>query len=229
MPDSHLEDALRSLADQAERFGRLPGPTDLHERGHARRRRRRVATATLTVLLAAGAVVIQLGGRPQTLPTAPATPRTTLSPTPDPVLAGEREVTIVRAGGSTLSLDGGVLTEVDDNSGRQLFVLTPLGGNDYLIKAFGRNNGHPASDEPACWRVYRETGQPSTVQGAVCATDDPEQRFTVTPQTPQTYAISNASAYLRRSPEAGLVLDDAPRRDTFRFTDLGPTREPAGG
>lgn len=134
----------------------------------------------------------------------------------------------MRVAGSALSLDGGSLTEVDDHSGRQLFVLTPLGGNDYLIKAFGTNDGHPANDEPACWQVYREPGRPSTVQGAVCDPDDPDQRFTVTPQIPQTYAISNASAYLRKSSGTDLVLDDAPRRDTFRFTDRGPTREPAG-
>ncbi|MFC0097774.1 hypothetical protein ACFFKH_09555 [Micromonospora marina] len=229
MPDSRIEDALRSLAGQAERFGQLPELTEIHERSRARRRHRRVATATLAVLLATGAVVVQPGNRPRTLPTIPATPPTTSSPTPDPVLAGEREVAIVRVTGSALSLDGGFLTEVDDDSGRQSFVPTPLGGGEYLIKAYGKRDGHPASDEPTCWRVYRETGQPLTVEGVVCDPDDPDQRFTITPQTPQTYAISNDSAYLRRSSGAGLVLDDAPQPDTFRFTDRGPTRKPAGG
>jgi hypothetical protein len=223
MSDGRLDDALRALAGQAERNGRLPDAADLHERGRARRRRRRAATTALVVLLAGGVAAAQVGGRPRTGPSASGTP----SPPTDPLLSGTREVAVERGPGSAVSLDGGSLAEVDDDSGRQLFVLTPLGGGEYLIKAFGGNVGHPASDEPACWQVHREAGRPATVQGAVCDPEDPDQRFVVTPQTPGTYAIGTASAYLRKS-AAGLILD-APLRDTFRLTDRGPARKPAGG
>jgi hypothetical protein len=245
MPDHDLGDALRAVADQIERSGRLPGLTDIYERARARRKRRRAATAALAVLLTGGLAATQAvqwahrnpaategGERPLRHPatqvgdTPPPSPEASV----DPLLSGRREVSIARTPGTAVSLDGGFLTEIeaDDDSGRRLFVLTPLGGGDYLIKAFGRNVNHPASDEPACWQVYREPGQPLTVQGAVCDPADPDQKFTIKTSTPQTYAISNASAYLKRSPTGGLILATS-QPGTFRLTDQGPARKPAGG
>jgi len=155
--------------------------------------------------------------------------------TTDPVLSGKREVTIVRvqAFESGLSLDNGRLVEVDDDSGRQLFVPTPLGGDRYLIKAYDKPNDHPANDEPACWQVYNPgTTEPLTVQGAVCDANNRRQWFTITAKGERTYAISNESAFLQHSPTRGLILEelgDAPLRSTFRFVDNGPARRPAGG
>jgi len=152
-----------------------------------------------------------------------------------PVLSGKREVTIVRvqASESGLSLDNGQLLEVDDDSGRQLFVPTPLGGGRYLIKAYGKPNSHPANDEPTCWQEHnRNTAQSLTVEGAVCDANNPRQRFTITAKGKGTYAISRDSAFLQYFPTSGLILEelgDAPLLSTFRFVDNGPTRRPAGG
>ncbi|MEU5912123.1 hypothetical protein [Micromonospora sp. NPDC047527] len=185
-------------------------------------------------------------------PSAPATPTTTPSPTTtatvtppvgppstpssptDPVLSGTREVTIVRVQATEggIALDG-ELMEVDDNSGRQLFVPTPLGGDTYLIKAYGKADNHPANDEPACWQAYNPGNSgPLTVEGAVCDNNNPAQRFTITASGKRAYAISNASAYLQHSPTRGIILEevgDAPLRSTFRFVDNGPARRPLGG
>ncbi|MGC4806156.1 hypothetical protein [Micromonospora sp. DT233] len=150
------------------------------------------------------------------------------------VLSGTREVTIVRvqAFESAVSLDGGWLTEVDDDSGRQLFVPTPLGGGKYLIKSYGRRDGHPANDEPACWQVYHEGSQPLTVEGAVCDASKPDQQFSIASVGRREYAISNHWAYLQYFPRTGLILEelgDAPLLSTFRLIDNGPARPPAGG
>lgn len=179
------------------------------------------ATIGAAVLACTGAIV-------STALTSPA------SAAPGGVLSGTREVTIVRvqAFESGVSLDGGFLTEADDDSGRQLFVPTPLGDDKYLIKSYGRPNGHPANDEPACWQVYREDAQPLRVAGAVCDAADPDQQFTIAPQGQRAYAISHSSAYLQYFPRTGLILEelgDAPLLSTFRLVDNGPARPPAGG
>ncbi|WP_329105369.1 hypothetical protein OG792_32430 [Micromonospora sp. NBC_01699] len=138
----------------------------------------------------------------------------------------------VQASESGVSLDGR-LGEADDDSGRQLFVPTPLGGDTYLIKAYGKSNNHPASDEPTCWQVLNPgTSAPLTVEGAVCDQAKPAQRFTITAKGKGVYAISNSSAYLQFSSTRGLIMEelgDAPLRTTFRFVDNGPARRPAGG
>ena len=272
MPDDHLDDALRSLAADAARTGRLADAADIRHRGDARRKRRHAATAALGVALVgqltAGIAVARPNNRPHTGPPAgppasagrstppPATPTastappsapadtssdpTSVPPTPtpgttDPVLSGRREVTIVRvqAFESGLSLLNGRLVEVDDDSGRQLFVPTPLGGDRYLIKAYDSPNNHPAADEPACWQVHNpHTTESLTVQGAACDAGNPDQWFTITAKGKRTYAISNASAFLQYSPTSGLILEelgDAPLRSTFRLVDNGPARRPAGG
>ncbi|MFJ8686226.1 hypothetical protein [Micromonospora wenchangensis] len=151
------------------------------------------------------------------------------------VLSGKREVTIVRvqATESGVALDGGALVEVDDDSGRQLFVPTPVGGGKYLIKAYGRRDGHPANDDPACWQALNPgDGKPLTVEGTACDKRRPAQLFTIVGKGGGAYAISNDSAFLQFSPSRGLILEelgDAPLRSTFRLVDNGPARTPAGG
>jgi hypothetical protein len=143
------------------------------------------------------------------------------------VLSGKRQVTIVRAQASESGLSlTDRLVEADDDSGRQLFVPTPLGQDRYLIKAYGKPDNHPAADEPACWQVHNpKTTEPLTVKAAPCDAKNRDQWFTITARDKQTYAISNASAFLQHSPTSGLILEelgDAPLRTTFRFVDNGP-------
>lgn len=169
-----------------------------------------------------------------TSPTSTTAPSAPVGAT-DPVLSGKREVTIsrVQASESGLSLDNGQLLEADDDSGRQLFVPTPLGGDKYLIKAYGTPNNHPASDEPTCWQDHdRNTAQSLTVEGVVCDANNPRQRFTITANGKGTYVISRDSAFLQYFPTSGLILEelgDAPLLSTSRFIDNGPARRPAGG
>lgn len=172
--------------------------------------------------------------------TPTATPRSTGAPSAPssgtvPVLSGKREVTIVRvqAFESGLSLHNGELVEADDDSGRQLFVPTPLGGDAYLIKAYGRPDGHPANDDASCWQVHHPGNTESlTVEAAACDAANPRQRFTIVAQGAGAYAISNESAFLQYSPTKGLILEelgDAPLLSTFRIVDNGPARRTAGG
>jgi hypothetical protein len=125
-------------------------------------------------------------------------------------------------------VDDGRLAEVDDDSGRQLFVPTRLGSGRFLIKAYAEANGHPASDEPSCWQVHNpQSTEPLTVEAAVCAADNPDQQFTIAAQGKKTYAIRNGSAFLRYSRTHGLILEelgDAPLTTTFRLVDNGPAR-----
>jgi hypothetical protein len=142
------------------------------------------------------------------------------------VLSGNRKVTMVRVGAfeSGLSLlDDRGLAEVDDDRGRQEFVLTPLADGSFLIKAYG--------ESAVCWQERNpRTTQPLTVVGAACDKDSPAQRFTLTagPDGKSVYAISNRSAFLAHSPRHGLILEetgDAPAT-YFRLNDTGPA--PAG-
>ena len=157
--------------------------------------------------------------------TAAAQPKAAARPR---VLSGKRQVTIVRvqAFEGALSMLNGQLTEVDDDSGRQLFVPTPVSRTQYVIKSYGRPTDHPASLEPTCWQVSRPAGSdPLTVEGAACDTENPRQRFTITALADKTYAIDNGSAFLQYSPTRGLILEelgDAPLLSTFRLVDNGP-------
>ncbi|MCZ7422608.1 hypothetical protein O7605_24205 [Verrucosispora sp. WMMA2121] len=154
------------------------------------------------------------------------TPRPTA--TADPLLSGKRRVTIVRVGAfeSGLALlDGGRLAEVDDDRGRQVFVPTPVGSGQFLVKAY-RSGG---TGQPVCWQVRNPgDGRPLYVRGATCRADDPAQRFEITAVTdggPREYLISNRWAYLRDSARSGLIMEelgDAPPASSFRFTDTGP-------
>ncbi|MFC8850256.1 MULTISPECIES: hypothetical protein, partial [unclassified Micromonospora] len=146
----------------------------------------------------------------------------------DPVLSGKRRVTIVRVGSfeSGLSLlDGGRLAEVDDDRGRQVFVPTPLGSGEYLIKAYyGGGTG-----QPVCWQARNpNNGKPLFVGGAACRADDPAQRFVIASAPAgeaREYLISNRWAYLRDSARSGLILEelgDGPPVSSFRFNDTGP-------
>ena len=144
-----------------------------------------------------------------------------------PVLSGKRMVTIVRSRAfeAGVSMDGGWLTEADDDSGRQRFVPTPVGRGKFLIKSYGRFTDDPASLEPTCWQVYNpQSTEPLQVMGAPCDAGDRQQRFTITKTEDQTYAISHSSAYLQHSPRWGLILEelgDAPLLDTYRLNDIG--------
>jgi hypothetical protein len=143
---------------------------------------------------------------------------------PSSVLSGAHVTTIVRAqafeSGVSLS-DDGVLTEADDDSGRQLFVPTPVGGDRYLIKAY-----RSATDTPLCWQANNpDNGTSITVQGADCDEANADQLFSITREDDGTYAISNDDLYLQFSGTSGLILEelgDAPLETTFRINDNGP-------
>ncbi|MEV2237262.1 hypothetical protein [Micromonospora sp. NPDC049891] len=162
---------------------------------------------------------------PGTTPVAAAPRPTTVK---DPLLSGKRRVTIVRVGAfeSGLALlDDGRLAEVDDDQGRQVFVPTPVGSGQFLIKAYyGGGTG-----QPVCWQVRNPgDGRPLYVRGATCRAGDPAQRFEITAVAgggPREYLISNRWAYLRDSARSGLIMEelgDAPPASSFRFTDTGP-------
>ncbi|PZG01075.1 hypothetical protein C1I93_00615 [Micromonospora endophytica] len=146
----------------------------------------------------------------------------------DPVLSGKRRITIVRVGAfeSGLSLfDGGRLAEVDGDEGRQVFVPTPIGSGQYLIKAY-QSGG---TGKPVCWQVHNPGDtNPLFVRGATCRTNDPAQRFEISPADeagPREYVISNRSAFLRTTARNGLTMEelgDATPFDSFRFNDNGP-------
>ncbi|MDG4797960.1 hypothetical protein [Micromonospora sp. WMMD1082] len=144
------------------------------------------------------------------------------------VLSGTRRVTIVRVDGfeSGLSLlDGGRLAEVDDDQGRQVFVPTPLGSQEFLIKSY-RGGG---AGRPLCWQVHNPgDGRPLVVHGAACRAGDPRQRFVIVPVPTggdREFLIMNRWAYLRTSARSGLILEelgDSPPMNSFRFNDTGP-------
>jgi len=163
-------------------------------------------------------------GAPQVAATAAS------SPTVASALSGKRQVAIVRvkAFESVLAMSGeGKLAEVDDDSGRQRFVPTPLGGGRYQIKAYGTSSDDPAGLKPSCWQAHKPRNtQALSVEAAPCDAKNKDQRFTITAKGEQSYAISTPDgAYLEYSRTQGLVLQelgDAPLRTTFRFVDNGP-------
>ncbi|NLU78386.1 hypothetical protein HCA58_08345 [Micromonospora sp. HNM0581] len=164
----------------------------------------------------------------QPLADGPSAAAPSAGPTTDPLLSGKRRMTIVRVGAfeAGLSLlDGDRLAEVDDDQGRQLFVPTPVGSGQFLVKAYyGGGTG-----QPVCWQV-RNPGdtRPLYVRGATCRAGDPAQRFEITAVAdggPREYLISNRWAYLRDSTRFGLIMEelgDAPPASSFRFNDNGP-------
>ncbi|MBX7267265.1 hypothetical protein KIF24_15400 [Micromonospora sp. Llam7] len=245
--EPHLDEALRALARHGGQ-GRVPAAADVRRRGDARRRRRRAASvglgAVLVGVLGAGAVLVRLAGAPDGVPVGPAgptpPPATALSsPVPgetsgspgaaaDPLLSGQRQVTIVRAvaraAGLSLLADGR-LAEVDGDEGRQLFVFVPQGPDGYLIRA--AEQGAEATD--VCWEVRSAASEPLRVVAAGCAPDEPRQQFSVARDGQwdgeATYAISNHWAYLQNSPTRGLILEelgDASLTTRFRLVDNGP-------
>ncbi|TCB96875.1 hypothetical protein E0H26_14830 [Micromonospora zingiberis] len=172
-----------------------------------------------------------------TSPTSTPTESVPASPTPtaaSPELSGTRQVTIVRVDGfeSGLSLtEDGRLAEVDDDSGRQLFVPTPLDAQTFQIRAYRGAGGGPGTGEAVCWQVHNPGDtSPLTVQGADCDEREPRQRFTIASATDDTdaYLISSNSAYLRHSRQSGLILEelgDASPTNSFRLNDNGPAPE----
>ncbi|WP_434740477.1 hypothetical protein [Micromonospora sp. SH-82] len=176
-----------------------------------------------------------------TTETTPATPAaTSATPTPtgsstaapdDELLSGTRQVTIVRVEGfeAGLSLlDDGRLGEADDDSGRQLFVPTPLAGDRFQVKSYKGGGGGPGTGDPVCWQVLNPGNtQPLRVEGADCAPDEPKQQFEITKVdgAEGIYHISNNSALLQHSPTNGLILEEPGdgnlKNITFRFNDNG--------
>ncbi|MEU8332060.1 hypothetical protein [Micromonospora sp. NPDC048839] len=150
----------------------------------------------------------------------------------DPLLSGKREVTIARVQGPGDALElSGRLEEGGDTGGRVLFVPTPIGGDRYVIKAFGTKDDHPANDDPSCWQVNGLDIEPElTVEAAVCDLDNPIQRFTIIAKGAGTYAIGSETRFLQHAAGNGLILKElgnAPLDSTFRFVDKGPfDREP---
>ncbi|MGC4880570.1 hypothetical protein ACLQ26_30375 [Micromonospora sp. DT43] len=163
--------------------------------------------------------------------TAVAVTPSAAAPATDPLLSGKREVTItrVRGSGSTLELSGR-LEEGGDTGGRVLFVPTPIGNDQYVIKAFGTKDDHPANDDPSCWQVNGLDIEPElTIEAAVCDEDNPIQRFTITTKGNGTYAIGSETRVLQHKAGNGLILREsgASPLTTFRFVDKGPAnREP---
>lgn len=160
---------------------------------------------------------------PSTPPTSRTTP-TSKAPAANnnPILAGKRQVAMVRVqsfeSGVTLT-DDGKLSEADDDSGSQLFVLVPLDDGRYLIRTAERRE----NNEAACWQVKHNGTAPLSVIGAACDTSDTAQQFEVTPRG-SAYAISNRSAFLQYSSRNGLIVEelgDAPLETTFRLVDNG--------
>ena len=246
--DNRLDDALRMLAAPGGP-GRVPAAADIRRRGDTRRRRRRVASVALAavavVALGTGIALARPGETPHRTPVGPAGPTPgqvsespadrsapptspTTSPVgpsnDDPLLSGQRQVTVVRvaAGEGGLSLlDDGRLAEVDGDEGRQLFVFTPQGPDTYQIRT-----AEPGTDlTDTCWEVRSSGSQPLRVEAAPCATGEPRQQFTVVPNGESAYLISSHSAYLQNSRTRGLILEeagDAPVTARFRLVDNGP-------
>ncbi|MDG4797958.1 hypothetical protein [Micromonospora sp. WMMD1082] len=219
------------------------------------------AGAVLVGVLGGGAAVIRLADAPPTVPAGPVGPTynsatsspsagptgpsagpsrpptgdsgpTGTAPGADPLLTGQRQVTVVRvsdwAAGISL-LDDGRLAEVDGDEGRQLFVFLPQGSDTYLIRT-----AEPGTDDltDTCWEVRSAGSEPLRVVAAPCAPDEPRQRFLVVRDGQHdgnpTYAISNHSAYLQHSATRGLLLEelgDAPLTTRFRLVDNGAAPE----
>lgn len=161
-------------------------------------------------------------------------PATSAPAANSPVLSGDRQVTITLVDGfeGGLSLtDEGRLGLVDGDEGRQLFVPTPLSGQEFLIRSYRGAGGGPGTGEPACWQVQNPgNSQPLVVQGADCDENEAHQRFTIAPVegTEEAYVISNSSAYLFHSSNSGLILEelgDSDPMSSFRFNDNGPAPE----
>ncbi|MEH1166565.1 hypothetical protein V6V47_14390 [Micromonospora sp. CPCC 205539] len=155
------------------------------------------------------------------------------APATDPLLSGQREVTIMRVQASEELELSGRLEEGGDTGGRQLFVPTPIGGDRYVIKAYGTADGHPANDDPSCWQVNGLDIEPElTIEAAVCDEDNPIQRFTITATGDGTYAIGSETRSLQHAPGNGLILKESGNGrppSTFRFVDKGPARRPMSG
>ncbi|GGO14554.1 hypothetical protein [Micromonospora parathelypteridis] len=219
-------------------FAAWPFEADLEEYGMVTMR-----WVTGAVMLACtGALVACGGGADKTPGAAAATPTPSGTPsgtvgTPsavatDPLLSGKREVTIVRVQGSGSELElSGRLEEGGDTGGRVLFVPMPIGGDRYVIKAFGTKDGHPANDDPSCWQVNGLDIEPElTIEAAVCDEDNPIQRFTIVTKGDGSYAIGSETRTLQHAAGNGLILKeagDAAPSSTFRFVDKGPAdRQP---
>ncbi|MEV4642828.1 hypothetical protein AB0J80_36350 [Actinoplanes sp. NPDC049548] len=115
---------------------------------------------------------------------------------PASLLTGERRVTIQPVPGAAVSIGGS-----------DRFILTPT-GDKYLIK----------TSSASCLLAGART-----VTTSPCDPARAGQLFTITPQGPSTYAISNQGAYLQVTSGGELVVE-GPLKTTFTLIDEGPAR-----
>jgi hypothetical protein len=252
MPEPDLHNDLDALARYAQQTVRLSSGAEIRAKAQRRRRRRHAVGSALGILFlgatGTGFALLQPSKTvtptppataPPAVPTPPSTPTTrptTSSTTPESspessdaakpqLFIGKRKYTIVRVQSfeSGLSLTNNGLAELDDDSGRQLFVPTPLGNNKYQIKAY-----HSETNAPTCWQLHNpRTTASLTIRSATCNDNKRNQQFIITKISSKTYSISDtdAAAFLQYSPNSGYIMEelgDAPLKTTFRFNDNGP-------
>lgn len=111
----------------------------------------------------------------------------------DPILSGRRQV-VIRPLPSAESAVAGVLSPI---------------GDKYMIKVA----------EASCLGVEKD----GAVVAETCDPGRAGQLFTITPQGPSGYAISNQGAFLQVSSGSGLTAV-GPLKTTYTFTDNGPAR-----
>jgi hypothetical protein len=181
-----------------------------------------VATTALLGLTLAGTVAAHAGT------TGPATTAAAASSAADPIFTGEHRVVIKRTDSfeSVLGINTrGRLVEIDGESPYDVFVLAPVGANEYLVKT--------ADTQPdgtrACVGIRNNGSSPLTIVATICNANRAGQRFSIQEigadeSGRPTYAISNRSAYWMVSRTRGLIaeeLGDASPQ-TFQFVDNGP-------
>ncbi|MFI5494547.1 hypothetical protein [Actinoplanes sp. NPDC051859] len=160
-------------------------------------------------------------GTPATPPSA--APASSASPEPDPLLTGKNQVVIAPVGSfeSVLAVDDkGRLNTTDGDSEFSLFVLVPATSGTHQIQT-----AKPSTDgQPACMGIKENGTQPLTVVAAPCDAERDGQLFTIG-VADEAYTINSAGAYLRVSPELGLIAEeigDGPAATTFTLVDNGP-------
>lgn len=105
-------------------------------------------------------------------------------------------------GGLTLMDEG--LEVTDDDSGRQLFLFTSLGGDLYQVKGIDSSG----ENDPLCWRAP-DKGEisPSAVVAGECASGDEAQQFTIK-KSGKGYVIGRGGSGFVKVDGAGLSYTD---------------------
>jgi len=112
---------------------------------------------------------------------------------------------------SALALYDEGLELTDDDGGRQLFVLTSVGGDLYQVKGIDSSG----ELDPLCWQV-NAPGQiaPSAVVAGTCDADLAAQQFTIV-SSGSDYVISHGADGYLQIDRSGLVFADT---DPTAFT-----------